>query len=73
MANSYTVTEFGIAHEIALNGPTVFALPDGRACIRYMGPGKHLFHPIEPDQSFWEVVRLRQQARGSSTPLPEPG
>lgn len=70
MNSTYTVTESGIPHAIPLDGPTVFAFADGQVLIQYWAGKPGTFHPISPDQSFLEIVRLRQQAREVALLLP---
>lgn len=62
------VTESGISHRIPLDGATVFAYTDGQVVIRHISRNSQQFHPIYPDQSFLEIIRLREQARGVTLP-----
>ena len=63
MQATYLVTEAGITHAIPLDGPVVYALSEGGVVIKYWTHRSKRFHPIEPDQPFLEIVRLREQAR----------
>jgi hypothetical protein len=65
MGKTYQITEAGIPRQIPLDGPTVFAWPDGHLVIQYWPHKAGQSQPIHPDQSFMEVVRLRQAARAT--------
>lgn len=61
----FTVTVAGVSHEIPVDGPTLSIDPDtGGAYIQYWGDKtRHVPYEVTTDESFMEVVRLREAAR----------
>jgi hypothetical protein len=68
MQTTYCVTVEGTPHHISVEGATLFELPNGGALIQYWTQDDHHFRSVHADQSFSEVVRLHEQARGTNSP-----